>query len=108
MSQNSVVTRWLDDLRAWQFALISGCFVLLAMVVGDALVDSFTGLHGSVGAFLPVAIVVAISNAGTATWARQRRLGRLSSRQHVGTPGQMRLYRGADPRDPAIHDQVGG
>jgi hypothetical protein len=46
------------------------CFVLLCIVVGAPLVDLLTGRHASVSTVLPVAVVVAIGNTGTATSAR--------------------------------------
>lgn len=83
------MTNWLDKRRAWQFALIYGCCMLVAVLLGGGLAEFLTGRHGPV---LWVAIVVTIGSTAGATWARQLRLRRLPSQQPVGSPGPMRPY----------------
>jgi hypothetical protein len=88
------VTKWLDSRRAWQFALIYGCLVLMAVMPGGGLIDHLTGRSGP---FLTAAIVVTIGSTAGATWARQFRLRRLPSQQRAGTPGPMRPYQVPKP-----------
>lgn len=47
-----------------------GDWFMLCIVVGAPLVDLFTGRHATVSTILPVAVVVAIGNTGTATSVR--------------------------------------
>jgi hypothetical protein len=98
------MSKWTDRLALWQFTLFYFSAMLAAFVIAGI------GLENLIGQ-VNVAWVVgygAVFSAGQtiwAAWARQRRLQRLSSQEHVSFPGKMRPYVGLSCEARNVDDE---
>lgn len=91
------VDQWLGRRAAWQYALITGVSSWLLAFAGYWLVNRVGGFHIGLGSMIGQVSGSALGIAAGGTWARQRRLHRLSSQQRYGEPGPMLPYVGLAP-----------